>query len=370
MNEAELIAEAGKLGSIPEQAARDYRSKIITMIEEVDERILDRADVDRITGGNPVSVIRNNHENHAHFITNVLLFDDFTLLVRTLPWVYRAYRSRGFSDDYFPSVVSAYKEAVERHLGGSTAPVVSSIYQWMMDHHDAVLELSSRIDEHASAPDPGTEDLVDHLVAGDSPYCIEHAQEAVRGPEDLAGYYVDRLQPAMYEVGRRWETGRISVAEEHLATSVAHRLVSALYAQNMPRRAQGKHSAIVSSVVNEFHDLGARLVADLMEIQGFRVIFLGANTPVESLVSMTSEFRPDVLMLSVSLPFNLERTRLVTEAIGEKEHLAHTRVMVGGQAFHWSDDLHRKVGAHGWAPDGRRAVELATSWTATSRRRS
>jgi len=49
----------------------------------------------------------DNHLNHARFMANVFRFNAYTLLVKTVIWVYRSYHSHGFSFDYFPVELAA-----------------------------------------------------------------------------------------------------------------------------------------------------------------------------------------------------------------------------------------------------------------------
>ena len=62
---------------------------------------------------------------------------------------------------------------------------------------------------------------------------------------------------------------------------------------------------LVACVEGEMHDLPARMVADVLDLAGYDVRFLGANVPAESFPGMLAQFRPDVLALSVTVAPNL-----------------------------------------------------------------
>ncbi|RQD79694.1 MAG: cobalamin B12-binding domain-containing protein [Methanocalculus sp. MSAO_Arc1] len=93
------------------------------------------------------------------------------------------------------------------------------------------------------------------------------------------------------------------------------------------------HSVIVACVADEYHQLGARMVADLFELNGWRGYFLGASTPVQDLLSMIDEKKPDIVALSLSIYFNLHILMETLDRI-KKEH-PDLPILVGGQAFRW-----------------------------------
>jgi len=144
--------------------------------------------------------------------------------------------------------------------------------------------------------------------------------------------YQDIFQNALYYVGELWETNRISVAREHIATSIVESLLALtfpLICNNMPT---GK-SVVVSCTPNELHQLGARMVADILEMHGWDTTFLGANTPVDSVIHLVNEKHPDLLCLSLSTQMNFSSLLETVSRI--KGQFPELPVAVGGQAFRW-----------------------------------
>jgi methanogenic corrinoid protein MtbC1 len=177
----------------------------------------------------------------------------------------------------------------------------------------------------------------------------------------VPGFYLEVIEPSMVEIGARWERGEISVAQEHLATAISSRVMAALY----PRFVLGEQTkgrAVVTTVCEEFHELGAWMVADLLALEGWEVSYLGANTPTGDLLDMLLNLKPDLLALSSAMPFNLDRVQESIQAVRDREELAATRILVGGRIFREMDDLWRLTGADGWARDAQEAVALAGQW--------
>ena len=130
-------------------------------------------------------------------------------------------------------------------------------------------------------------------------------------------------------VGSEWEANRISVATEHLATGITEGLMNQLYERISSPQRTGRR-AMIACVSGELHQVGARMAADVFEMNGWDADFIGANTPAPELARMVGDRKPDVVGLSISLFFNLD------ELLRQLEQLANehpeTTLVVGGQA--------------------------------------
>ncbi|MFP4445320.1 MAG: B12-binding domain-containing protein [Desulfosudaceae bacterium] len=171
------------------------------------------------------------------------------------------------------------------------------------------------------------------LLAGDRAGCAALSRELLEtglAPEDL---YTDLFQRSLYEVGELWEQNRVSVAVEHLATAVTESLLAAVYPHILGRGGERRRKAVISCSVNEYHQVGARMVADIMETRGWDTWFLGANTPTADLLRMLQEKEPDMLGLSVSIYFNMAALLKMIETV--RAHYPGLDIIVGGQAFRW-----------------------------------
>ncbi len=165
----------------------------------------------------------------------------------------------------------------------------------------------------------------------------------------------------MYTIGSLWEEGEISVASEHLASSIVSKIVSSLYAEFLSIE-QDKGQAIISAGPNEYHEIGARMVADLLEIDGWDIYYLGANTPVDTLVEMIKEKRPFFVGLSAALSFNLDALSDAIEKIRTSPEIKDIKILVGGNLFNRNPDLWKKIDADGWAKNGQKAIKIARRW--------
>lgn len=165
------------------------------------------------------------------------------------------------------------------------------------------------------------------------------------------------IRAAQAEIGRLWQLNRVSIAQEHMATAISQLSLAALFERATPRPALGK-TVLLACVEGEQHDLPARMVADVLELDGFDVRFLGANVPTDDLVAAVRAEQPDLIGLSVTMSFNLPALRT---AIARVRLVGERPIFIGGHATGWSPGLARELEV---AEAGADAVELL----ATARR--
>lgn len=116
---------------------------------------------------------------------------------------------------------------------------------------------------------------------------------------------------------------------------------------------------IAACTHGEHHEVGLRMICDLLEYAGWETSYLGAAVPVESLLGMVRERRPDVLALSVStLPHVNHAKEMITQLrqLGGRTPL----IAVGGRPFMQRPALAQRVGADITAAD---AAELVIDLT-------
>ncbi|MCF8304548.1 MAG: cobalamin-dependent protein [Bacteroidales bacterium] len=170
------------------------------------------------------------------------------------------------------------------------------------------------------------------LIKGDKATCSVIIKEKLDANINIKELYTGLFQRSLYKIGELWESNRISVATEHLATSITESLMHMTYPIIFESEHIGK-KAVISCVASEFHQIGGKMVADIFELHGWDGYFIGANTPEYELYRMIHDKKPDVLALSLSLYFNLPKLLHLLEQINE--WFPGLDIIVGGQAFRW-----------------------------------
>ena len=143
------------------------------------------------------------------------------------------------------------------------------------------------------------------------------------------------------EIGRLWEESRIGVAQEHMATAISQLALANLYRHAPPHPARDR-KIVIACVEGELHDFPARLVADALDLAGYETRFLGADVPTDSLIKVLDEEEPDLLALSITMPFHATALRRQVAAVRERTS-GTLPIAVGGLACGALEDVVREI---------------------------
>jgi MerR family transcriptional regulator, light-induced transcriptional regulator len=124
---------------------------------------------------------------------------------------------------------------------------------------------------------------------------------------EIKDIYIHIFQATQYEIGRLWQTNRINVAQEHYCTAATQAIMSQLYPYVFKNKKNG-HRLVAACVNGELHELGIRMVADILEMEGWDTYYLGANTPLKSLLESLSRYQAEVLCISATINYNISAT--------------------------------------------------------------
>jgi DNA-binding transcriptional MerR regulator len=132
----------------------------------------------------------------------------------------------------------------------------------------------------------------------------------------------DVVLPYLSTLGDRWARGDASIAQEHFASSLIRGRLLGL------ARGWGAHrgpSVVLACPPGEEHELGLIAFGILIARRGWRVTYLGANTPFDTLEATVRSLKPSLAVLSVSSP-----DRLASHADRVRSLAAIATVAIGG----------------------------------------
>ena len=191
---------------------------------------------------------------------------------------------------------------------------------------------------------------------------VETARESLRAAlaagAGVRELYLGVIAPALRGVGRLWARGEMTVADEHMFSEASLQLMAQLLVgvDEPPER----HGAcLVQAVSGELHVIGARMVADFLSMEGFRVRFPAGNLSVGQTLALMRREPPALVALSATLAGHLNAVEDTIRAIRGDKQLSSTRIIVGGQAFDGSAGAFASIGADAFAADAAQAVKTA-----------
>jgi DNA-binding transcriptional MerR regulator len=176
------------------------------------------------------------------------------------------------------SARQAAEAVLSAPAGGLPAPPASA----SRDSEDGIDDQRSRLAQTlARFDDAGAHAVLDRLLASWS----------------VAAVISEVIVPYLVDLGQRWEDGSATIAEEHFATSLIRgRLLGVARAWD----GGGGPRALLACPSGELHDLGLICFGIALRGHGWRITYLGADTPQATLVETAARLAPNILVLAAT----------------------------------------------------------------------
>jgi MerR family transcriptional regulator, light-induced transcriptional regulator len=139
------------------------------------------------------------------------------------------------------------------------------------------------------------------------------------------------LLPYLAELGDRWSTGEATVAQEHFASNLIRgRLLG------IGRGWDGGDGprAVLACAPGELHDLGLIAFGLTLNRRGWRITYLGPDTPADSLVDAVGRLKPDLVVVTATTKRRLSPLMETLRDLGQT-----TAVAVGGAGAEAADGV-------------------------------
>lgn len=132
----------------------------------------------------------------------------------------------------------------------------------------------------------------------------------------------------MRYIGDLWEHNSVTVADEHLASSVCDRLLSH-YAAGLEPHESTADKAMFLCMEQEMHFLGLKMISSYFQEYGWQTRFYGPNLPLEYALIAAANWKPQVIGISVSMVYALPALSAYVEAFEALPH--RPTVLLGGR---------------------------------------
>lgn len=189
------------------------------------------------------------------------------------------------------------------------------------------------------------------LAKGDTSAVTRLMQEMLTGGAEPVSVLTDVIAAAQREVGRRWQRGEWTVAQEHAATAMAITATN-IVAEHIESLPVSRGTVVVACAEREWHALPGMIINCALRAAGWDTTFLGASTNPLRLNQHLQDFGPDAVAVSCSVLSSLATCRRFIEA----STAVGVPILVGGPAFGDDDVRARALGATAWARDAYGAI--------------
>lgn len=203
------------------------------------------------------------------------------------------------------------------------------------------------------------ERYLDALLKGDRKRSRAVIEETLQTGTPVNSVYVDIIWPIMVEIEKLLRSGRITPAQEHLATRINRTIVDQLQ-NKLPHRPGKSKKIVVCCALDELQELGAQMMADLFESDGWEVKFLGGGLTNDDILAFVNEYAPDILLIYGTAPKQAPGIRQLIDIIKDVNAWPDMRIMLSGGLFNRAEGLWWEMGADLFAATALEAVRAAS----------
>jgi methanogenic corrinoid protein MtbC1 len=297
---------------------------------------------------------------HLSYLAQALAANSIPLFTEYAVWCKTLFANLGFSEDALSTTFHCMREVLSEQLNNEESASACVFLDAALQKLTLpTINQSSFLLEDALFGELAHEYL-EALLRGDRIAARQIILNAAQGGVRIQDIYLQVLQPCQREIGRLWHMNQVSVAQEHYATAITQVAMAQLYPYLFSTAPAKKHAAVVvAGVSGELHELGARMLADFFEMDGWDSYFLGANTPGQGIIETVRRYQAAVLCISVTAALNVSLVTDVIALLRTSPDIGQTIVLVGGYPFNQVPDLWMQVGADGYAADAQGALRVA-----------
>ena len=143
----------------------------------------------------------------------------------------------------------------------------------------------------------------------------------------LSTFYQNILRPVLYTIGDMWESKKLDVGDEHIASNTVLRLLEIIKKEMRPRITKEK-TILICTPYSENHVIPCLMLETFLSIRGYEIINLAPSVPMISILNQIQSKKPDLVLISITLVDHLQSAKRMIDKIKKTK----TPILVGGQA--------------------------------------
>lgn len=290
-----------------------------------------------------------NYLSEAVYFNNEDLFIDFSIWLNTL------FINIGLGENVFLDTYQCLEKVLKDNFNQKEKDYLVNLVKTAKKEG---LDQKSEIDSFIGKDNPDQEyakQYLNLLLENKKSEASKLITNNVYKEIGVKNIYLNIFQPIQREVGRLWHQNEVSVAQEHYISSVTQLIMSQLYPYFLSTGGT-KGNIVTTAIGSELHEIGIRMVADLLEVEGYDTIHLGANTPNQAIIETLKNHKSNILALSVTLPIHLKKLNELIDTIRSNNDLSSLKIIVGGYVFNRNPKLWKKLDVDGHGIDAEDAI--------------
>jgi len=146
-----LMETASALNQPTEAMTQEFSQKRDQLAAMGNEQMAQRPDLEKMVGGKNQQMAEDNNRNFARFMESIFSEYNPEVLVETVMWVFRSYRSHGFHTTYWAANLNIWVDLLKQELSQETFDGLYPFYNWLIVNIPIFVKLT---DEDFAAQEP------------------------------------------------------------------------------------------------------------------------------------------------------------------------------------------------------------------------
>jgi len=149
-----------------------------------------------------------------------------------------------------------------------------------------------------------------------------------------------------------------------MLTEISKKAKPLILEQQDGGEASTRGTIVLGTVHGDLHDIGKNIVTFMLDINGYKVIDLGIDVPVDTFIDSIKEHKPTIVGLSGFLTLAFDSMKETIEAIRAAGLRDDIKIMIGGGQV--DDAIKEYTGADAFGLNAMSAVTLANGWSSAA----
>lgn len=323
------------INSISNDDISNFHQKIEYLYSDILEKFSTTKDLNILTNNYPLEFIKPLISNHLYFIDEALKIKDERIVFDHLIWELSTYHKMGLPFVFFKTFFLICIEIFNSKKYKDIFTNISALYQFLLNDFDYLLSCAKSLKnkEIISVEYKNLyHNFLEALLEPNMTQAIKISNDFIQKKEDIKIFWENIILPVMYNIGIKWSNGDISVGQEHTATSICQRIMS-LHYDKIVNTSFYQNKILVTTSPREMHQLGARMVADLLELNGFDVYFISSNTSLDNIADTIKTENISDIVISTTVIANIDSTQQFIQNLRDQLSDRKLNIYIGGQAY-------------------------------------
>ena len=339
-NDFDLIVNNIEIGTIQKL----YKEKE-NLQKKINEQLQRDTDFIKISANHSPEFIQPIINNHIFFTLETLKIKNTKGIIENLTWEFATYYNMGISFNFFKYILHYTLKEIEQFNDDSYIGFIK-FYKYILEHYDDFILKAKKFSTKEAVPYKKEvyNDFMNALLEPNLSKAISISNNFIKTKEDISVFWERVILSSLYSIGIKWSQGEISVGQEHTATSICERVMSEHYSKIIDKFDK-KLRVLVSVSPNELHEVGSRMIGDMLELNGYDIVYLGSNSSENEIIDTIITKNIDVVLISTTIVANINLVKKLISKIRHNIRQKELKIFVGGQAYSVDEKLVEEVGA-------------------------